>query len=246
MHSKIKPTKLNTMFTTYLPRWSATHFIAVNALILFITACSGQSDKSNANTVGSAPTAGSSRGSSGGSTAGGSSVATNPSPTPTSVAPNQPSTPTPITPNPNEPTLSEKIKALEDSGALPKLDRSANIKGPDSNNNGVRDDIDAWIAALPITDKQIWAAIQKAQALQKTLLVDYKNKVSMDASGDELAASTKCLSDVFMPNYQESYKLSAKIEAMTANTKARAERYIQYNRAASGSSTSGPSGDTCK
>jgi hypothetical protein len=59
-------------------------------------------------------------------------------------------------------------------------------------------------------------------------------------------ASTNCLSDVFMPNFQESYKLSGKIEAMTANTKARAYRYIQYNRARSGSSTLLPDGDTCK
>jgi hypothetical protein len=59
-----------------------------------------------------------------------------------------------------EPNLSEKIKALENSGVIPKLDRSSDIKGPDQNLNGVRDDIDAWIAALPITDKQKRAARQ--------------------------------------------------------------------------------------
>jgi hypothetical protein len=145
-----------------------------------------------------------------------------------------------------EPTFSEKIKTLEDNGAIPKLDRSADIKGPDQDSNGVRDDIDAWIAALPITAKQKRAATQDAIALQKTLIVDLKDKTAMDASGDELMASTSCLSDVFMPNYQEGFKLSSKIEAMTANTKARAYRYMEYNRAASGSSTLLLDGDTCK
>ena len=148
--------------------------------------------------------------------------------------------------SPAEPTLIDKIKVLEDSGVIPKLDRSSDIKGPDQNLNGVRDDIDAWIAALPITDKQKRAATQKAVALQRTLVLDLKNKAAMDASGDELAASTTCLGDVFLPNYQESYKLSGKIEAMTANTKARAYRYIEYNGAASGSSTRLPTSDTCK
>ena len=110
----------------------------------------------------------------------------------------------------------------------------------------MRDDIDAWIAALPITDKQKKAATQKAVVLQKTLLVDLTDKTALQAVGDDLMAGTNCLSDMFMPNYQESYKLSRKIEAMTANTKARAYRYIEYNRARSGSSTLLPDGDTCK
>jgi hypothetical protein len=168
------------------------------------------------------------------------STSTPETPSGTSTPPTSP----PATPT--EPTLSDKIKVLEDTGTIPKLDRSADIKGPDANNNGVRDDIDAWIAALPITDKQKKAAIQMAIALQRTLILDLKDKAAVDASGDELAASTNCLGEVFMPNYQESFKLSAKIEAMTANTKARAYRYIEYNRSASGSSTLSPTGDTCK
>ncbi len=47
-----------------------------------------------------------------------------------------------------EPTLSDNIKTLEDSGVIPKLDRSSDIKGPDQNLNGVRDDIDAWISLV--------------------------------------------------------------------------------------------------
>jgi hypothetical protein len=148
-----------------------------------------------------------------------------------------------------EASLAEQIKALETSGALPKLDRSTDIKGPDQNLNGVRDDIDAWIDALPITEIQRKAATQIAKSTQNALLVDTKDKAAMDAVGDESMAGIVCLKDTFEPNYQEGSKLSAKLEAMTVNTKERTIQYIKYNRAASGSVTSlplGPLKHTCK
>ncbi len=213
-------------------------FLALSSLFFSLGACSNQSESSGNPTPADAASS--------------SSNTSAPSTTPsTPASPTSPATPTtpvpPPTPTtPTEPTLSDKIKTLEDSGVIPKLDRSSDIKGPDQNLNGVRDDIDAWIAALPITDKQKKAAVQKAIALQRTLLVEITDKIALQIIGDELMASTNCFSDVFMPNYQDSYKLSSKIEAMTANTKARAYRYIEYNRARSGSSTRLPSGDTCK
>ena len=145
-----------------------------------------------------------------------------------------------------EPSLAEHIKALEASGALPKLVRSTDIKGPDQNLNGVRDDIDAWIAALPITDIQKKAATQLAKALQNALLVDLTNQVALQAVGDESMAGISCLTDTFEPNYQEGSKLIGKLEAMTVNTKERTMQYIKYNRARSGSVTSLPNGNTCK
>ena len=154
-----------------------------------------------------------------------------------------PAAPTVIT---KEPSLAEQIKALEASGTLPILDRSTDIKGPDQNLNGVRDDVEAWIAALPITEVQKRAATQAALGLQRTLLIDFKDKTAMSDSGNETMAAVFCLSTVFEPNYEEGYKLSSKIEAITANTKERAYQYIQYNQAASGSSTVAPIGSACK
>lgn len=45
-------------------------------------------------------------------------------------------------------TLREEIARLEQQGVLPTLDRSTDVRGPDLNNNGVRDDIDAFVSAL--------------------------------------------------------------------------------------------------
>ena len=152
----------------------------------------------------------------------------------------------PPPPPPPTPSLSQQIKALEDSGAYPKLDRSADLKGPDQNLNGVRDDIDAWIATLPITEVQKKAATDDAANMQKKLLVDLTDKFALQAIADESMASTLCMRSLFQPNPQEASKVMFKIEALTANTKQRAMRYIQYNKARSGSVTSAPTGNTCK
>jgi len=42
-------------------------------------------------------------------------------------------------------SASYKVKHLEQSGLIPVLDRSADLAGPDLDNNGIRDDIDAYI-----------------------------------------------------------------------------------------------------
>ena len=147
---------------------------------------------------------------------------------------------------PGNASLKSQIQALERSGALPALDRSTSITGPDANNNGVRDDIEAYIAGLPLSDAQKRAALQKAKALQNTLTADVQDKVALQKVGDTLMASTNCLGDVFGSDRQDWPELAEKIEAMTANTKERARRYIKYNSARSGSVTRMPQGDTCE
>lgn len=147
---------------------------------------------------------------------------------------------------PESPTLAQQIETLEKAGNLPQLDRPSDIKGPDADYNGIRDDIDAWIAAQPITDVQKKAAQQTARVRQAELLVDLTNGPELDKLGDLSMASVKCLRLSFMPEYQRGYDLSGKIVAMTANTRERAKKYLAYNRAVSGSSGRLPEGDTCE
>ncbi len=142
-------------------------------------------------------------------------------------------------------TLVQQIESLEKTGQLPQLDRSSEIKGPDADNNGIRNDIDAWIAAQPISDSQKKAAQQAARVRQAELLVDLTQKAQLDRLGDMSMASIVCLGDVFAPNRQRGRDLSSKIVAITANTKERAKQYLAYNRAVSGSSGRLPEGNTC-
>src|SRR5262249_42712175 len=62
------------------------------------------------------------------------------------------------------------LTELERSGQSPVLDRSASIAGPDSDNNGVRDDIDLYIGSLTDTPQQKSALRQEARALGQALL----------------------------------------------------------------------------
>lgn len=132
------------------------------------------------------------------------------------------------------------------SGQRLQLDHSSDIKGTDADNNGIRDDIDAWIAAQPITDEQKKAACQMARAQQATLMADLTDKAALDQLGDRTMRGVDCLADRFEPDYQTGLDLSAKIEAITANTIERAKQYNAYNRSSSGGSGRLPKGDNCE
>jgi hypothetical protein len=163
----------------------------------------------------------------------------------TPIPPSSPAS-SPTGPVVSPPSLKMQIEELENQGKLPKLDRSASIVGPDVNANGVRDDIEAYIDTLVLTSAQKRAAMQKAKALQNTLTVDLTDKAALQKVGEGLMASTNCVGDIFVDKRgaPDSY-LSSRIEAMTANTRERSKRYMEYNAARSGSVTSLPSGDTC-
>ena len=143
-------------------------------------------------------------------------------------------------------SLKSQIEMLERSGALPALDRSASIVGPDVNGNGVRDDIEAYVNSLPFSPAQKRAVMQKARSLQNTLTVDLTDKAALQKAGDALMASTNCLGDSFVADAGVRSMMSGKIEAMTANTRERSKQYMAYNAARSGSVTSRPSYDTCE
>jgi hypothetical protein len=142
-------------------------------------------------------------------------------------------------------TLAQQIAQLERKGDYPTLDRSADIAGPDANQNGVRDDIEAWINTLDVTEPQRKALMQDAKSLQQALLVDINDKAAVQQVGEKMMAAINCGGDIFTSNAEHS-KLGGKIEAMTANTRQRAERYMQYNKASSGSVTTLPNYDTCE
>jgi len=194
-------------------------------LIAMLTACGGGSNGGSsffgAGTGSSASSTGSSSEPSSGSSSGSSPTA------------------------PGSLTLAQQIEQLERKGGYPTLDRSDDIAGPDANKNGVRDDIEAWINTLDVTELQRKALMQKAKSLQQTLLVDLDDKDAVQRVGQELMASTNCGGDRFSP-YAVFSTLRGKIEVMTANTRERASRYMQYNKARSGSSTTLPNYDTCE
>jgi hypothetical protein len=147
---------------------------------------------------------------------------------------------------PAAPSMKEQLAELERTGVLPQLDRSTDIAWPDADRNGIRDDIDAYIAALPVTEPVKKAAQQRARVQQKSLLIDLQDRSALMALADASMASTVCMGDVSEVGATEQERSRAgrdgaaitfKIEAITANTPERAERYLAYMRALHGTTT---------
>ena len=151
--------------------------------------------------------------------------------------------------------MKEQLAELENAGELPSLDRSTSIAGPDTDRNGIRDDIDAYIAALPGNEAVKKAAIQVARVQQKSLLIDLNDQSSLIRLAEHEAASAACMSTTVLAGVppelhskvlKEGHAITFKIEAITANTPERADRYMAYMRALHGTTTTYPTGKVCE
>ena len=126
-----------------------------------------------------------------------------------------------------------------------ELDRSNSIAGPDVNGNGVRDDIDAYIASQGYPAPQLKAVQQHAKALADILLVDTSNQDALRASDLGLRRSVHCLYLRF-PDPSQAYTNGKNISKITVNTKARVAVYAKYQVAMNGKVLAYVQGDTCE
>ena len=151
--------------------------------------------------------------------------------------------------------MKEQLAALEKAGELPTLDRSTDIAGPDTDRNGIRDDIDAYIAALPVSDALKKAARQRARVQQRIFLIDLNDRLALMALADASMAATACMSESAEAGYpleehskvrRDGHAITFRIQAITANTPERADRYLAYTRALHGTTTTYPTGRVCE
>ncbi len=113
---------------------------------------------------------------------------------------------------------------------------TAGLKGIDSDNNGIRDDIDQLIkqkfsGTLAIKH----AAEQEAQALQKFMEVNTREEALI--ATEQIARATSCTFKVLsdpIHNYEIRQALSIEIEAWTTNTKERLLKYLESSKLVSG------------
>ncbi len=157
-----------------------------------------------------------------------------------SDGPSQPTDNTPV-------SLSERITQLEASGQLPRLDRSTDLLGSDANANGVRDDIDTWIAGRALSAQRTKALTRAAKTAQAALTVNPADSSAVRAVARQGARDINCISTVFAGDTASNngFELHKAIEKYTFNTKPRVLAYITFNKALSGAVLSLPSGDTC-
>lgn len=139
----------------------------------------------------------------------------------------------------------EKIQQLEATGKLPRLDRSLDIQGPDTNGNGVRDDIDNYIAERYKTPEQRAAATQYAASIQASLIVDTQDRAATKANSVRDMRAINCLGDLFLEKDMHFARVSSELLSITTNTKARLKAYLKYDKSLDGTVLSLSNGNTC-
>ncbi len=149
-------------------------------------------------------------------------------------SPSAPSTPT---------SLANAILQAESTGAVPALNHDSTVLGPDVNGNGIRDDIDLYIAAQPDTPAQKAALSQMAAALQASMAVDTTDNAARLVVSTKMINATSCLFTVY--GAPVGGQKSDDIEKITVDTMIRLHAYEEFNQAMSGSVIAYPVGNSC-
>jgi hypothetical protein len=139
--------------------------------------------------------------------------------------------------------MAEAIKASEATGRTPSLNRDATVSGPDTDGNGVRDDIDAYIASLPDTTPQKSALKQESAVLSKALTVDLTSQTALLEVSRQMGAASACTHSKY--DSATASKKSLEMEKLTVNTKIRFDAYVKFSKALSGTTFVLPQGDGC-
>ena len=124
-------------------------------------------------------------------------------------------------------TLDHLVAIMDAQGDHPILDRSETLVGQDGNANGIRDDIDGFLAAMNASEEERRAAVAIAQSLQ-AIQSTHLTKDSAEVLSQSSAVVDACLIKAF--GADAAFVLFKRLEAYTANTKARAYQYNDYNR----------------
>lgn len=142
----------------------------------------------------------------------------------------------------------ELVQELEEQGVLPRLNRDNTLLGPDDNNNGIRDDIDAMLAKRYTDERELKAAEQMARAMQSVFTVDLENIIAVKEVNRQISRANTCIYSVFDPESEDrsAFGVGSDLQAMTYNTRNRLRHYMQFNRALSGTSWGKAKEDTCE
>nr|WP_315043426.1 hypothetical protein [uncultured Moraxella sp.] len=153
--------------------------------------------------------------------------------------------PSPPQTKPNPPTMdlpnNDKEKDKVDN--QDHLDRTNTLLGTDSNNNGIRDDIDAYIAKKYTDPAQKKAAENMAKAMQKSLTVgmiadEETRRLEAKKLSLEMDKNSGCIFYLADHNPNFSEDIILELESLTTNTKERLLAYLAYDKALDGTVSS--------
>ena len=147
---------------------------------------------------------------------------------------------------PGDEAVSEALRDLEASGAIPVLDRSVTIEGADTDGDGVRDDVDTYIESLPDTDAQQDALRQASRVFTEAM---HAGEGHPDADGlrrmaEMIVNAANCIWVTY-----GSDAAADKVQDMTrvmVNTPERFDAFAQFDGMLRGVVITIPEGDTCE
>ena len=142
-------------------------------------------------------------------------------------------------------TVEQAIQNMERFGKIPEMDDSDELTGGDADSNGLRDDVQAYIDSLDVTDEQRASLVVIASNIQAVMAVDLNNEQAVNSLGEETAVSVVCIAYHFDDPAEGQMYLS-RIEALYANTQERSDKYEQYNEARHGAVTRLPNFSNCQ
>jgi hypothetical protein len=153
---------------------------------------------------------------------------------------------TPVQKLPSQQDVSaQKIASMEDSGALPRLERENTIQGIDNDGNGIRDDIDAYIKRT-YPQKQQKAVSQYARALQASLLVNLNDRNALQRTSDVESRAVSCIFEKIPNGESPSHgRVVMEILGVTTNTKKRLMAYLALSKALDGTVMTLPNDGVC-
>lgn len=139
------------------------------------------------------------------------------------------------------------LATLDQNGSLPILNRDNTVTGLDVNANGVRDDIDAYIASLPDSAPQKAALTQVSSALTTAMTVDVTNQNALNIAMSKITNSVTCINSRYntATNITMGTDKRHLIRKLTINTKIRFLAYEKFNTAMSGKTFKLPQGAGC-
>jgi len=118
---------------------------------------------------------------------------------------------------------------MQSSGEMPELDRSDSLTGPDTDNNGIRDDIDRYLLTVEASEAEKLALVQVARALQAVQASDLSSENKLRELDDVTLKASACVMDTY-ERAVDADRESRKLQGYTANTRNRTRHYIKYNQ----------------
>lgn len=122
------------------------------------------------------------------------------------------------------------------------------IKGIDSNNNGIRDDVDTYIAKQPYSTKQLDALRQYARSEQSIVVFTSNNREDARVANKIVMNAMNCIYNNFPSStgQDSAAVISTQISELTFNNEARKKAEHNHAVLISGMTFSLPEGNTCE